>query len=93
MLDTEKYVSYSGKKLKELLDDLVKLEECEEENTAELEISIYGSSSRRILYMLWEAPLELIPTRFIKPFLEKEINYAWFTKYDDVGRIIIHLKY
>ena len=93
MLDTEKYVSYVGKELKDLLDDLVQLEECEEEKAAELEISIYGSSSRRILYMLWEAPLELIPNRFIEPFLKKKINYAWFTKYDDVGRIIIHLEY
>ena len=93
MRGTAKYVSYVGKKLEDLLSDLCELEEYREERAAELEISIYGPSSRRILYMLWEAPLGLIPNRIIEPFLKKKINYAWFTKYDDVGRSIIRLEY
>lgn len=97
MVDTEKFASYSGKKLKELLNDLAQLEEYEEEKTAELEISIDGFNgfNGKILDMTWYAPLELTPNRFIKPFLEKKINYAYFIKCDNNGfsKMTIRLEY
>ena len=96
MVDTEKFVSYSGKKLEDLLNDLVQLEEYEEEKTAELEVSIDGFNgfNGKILYMSWNAPLELIPNRFIRPFLKKKIDYAFFIKFDDnSSKMTVRLKY
>lgn len=94
MVDTKKYISYYGKKLEDLLSDLVKLEEYKEEKEAELEIVIDGVGGR-ILDMRWRAPLKLIPNRFIKPFLKDKIEVAYFMKCDDIGfsKITIHLEY
>lgn len=94
MVDTEKYVSYLGKELKELLDDLIQLEKYEEERQAELEIVIDGFGGR-LLDMTWYAPLEVILNRLIKPFLKNKINYACFMKWDDnhPSKMIIRLEY
>lgn len=93
MLNTNKFVSYSGKKLEELLSDLVTLEEYKEEKEAELEVSIDGFSER-ILNMVWYVSIGSIPTIFIRPFLDKEIDYAYFMKYDDSSsRMIVKLRY
>ena len=82
MVDTEKYVSYLGKKLEELLSDLCELEKYEEERAAELEIIIDGFSGR-LLDMTWYAPLEVVPNRFIKPFLKDKIGYVCLMKLDN----------
>lgn len=94
MIDTEKFVSYVGKELKALLDDLVQLEEYGEEKKAELEIIIDGFGGR-LLDMTWYAPLEVIPNRFIEPFLKNKIRYACFMKWDDnhPSKMIIRLEY
>lgn len=97
MVDTRKYISYYGKKLEDLLSDLLVLEEYKEEKAAELEISISGvrGFSGSVLNMIWRAPLELIPNRFIKPFLKDKIEYAYFMKCDDIGfsKMVIRLEY
>ena len=82
MVDTEKFVSYLGKELKDFLSDLVELEEYREERAAELEIIIDGFGGR-LSDMSWYAPLERIPNRFIKPFLKKKIRYACLMKWDN----------
>ena len=94
MVDTEKFVSYLGKELKDFLSDLVELEEYREERAAELEIIIDGFGGR-LLDMTWYAPLEVIPNRFIKPFLKDKIGYACFMKWDDSrpSKMIIRLEY
>lgn len=93
MVDTEKFVSYYGKKLEELLNDLVGLEKYEKEKEAELEVTISGFG-RIVLDMVWYAPLKFIPNRFIKPFLKDKIKSAWFTEYDNGrSKIEIYLEY
>ena len=94
MVDTEKFVSYLGKELKDILSDLVELEEYREERAAELE-SIIDGFGGRLLDMTWYAPLEVIPNRFIKPFLKDKIVYACFMKLDDnhLSKMIIRLEY
>ena len=94
MVDTEKYVSYLGKELKELLDDLIQLEKYEEERQAELEVVIDGFGGR-IFDMTWYSPLEVIPNRLIKPLLKDKINYACFMKWDNnhPSKMIIRLEY
>ena len=94
MVDTEKYVSYLGKELKDFLSDLVELEEYREERKAELEIIIDGFGGR-LSDMTWYAPLEVIPNRFIEPFLKNKIGYACFMKWDDnhISKMIIRLEY
>lgn len=93
MVDTEKFVSYLGKELKDFLSDLIALEEYREERAAELEIIIDGFGGR-LSDMTWYAPLEVIPNRFIEPFLEKKINYACFMKWDNhPSKMIIRLEY
>ena len=93
MVDTEKFVSYLGKELKGFLNDLVELEEYREERAAELEIIIDGFGGR-LLDMTWYAPLEVIPNRFIEPFLKNKISYACFMKWDNhPSKMIIRLEY
>ena len=93
MVDTEKFVSYLGKELKDLLSDLVELEEYREERAAELEIIIDGFGGR-LSDMTWYAPLEVIPNRLIKPFLKDKIRYACFMKWDNnPSKMIIRLEY
>ena len=93
MVDTEKFVSYLGKELKDLLSDLVELEEYREERAAELEI-IIDEFGGRLSNMSWYAPLEGIPNRFIKPFLKDKIRYVCFMKWDNhPSKMIIRLEY